>query len=138
LNWLLGPEDKWRCVATGALRNFITTSIVIRYYRSTARLRASYTGRIEDAKPQSVSPEEADVEDLVEAEQVGEPVVPEQVPVDILCHRGTGRSRRFRVLWADGDETIEPFENLVDLVDGEEIVNERLECYCKEYNLELY
>lgn len=50
----------------------------------------------------------------------------EEVVVCIEGHHGNGARRRYHVLWANGDTTEEMKENLVDIVNGEEIVNEEL------------
>jgi len=48
---------------------------------------------------------------------------------DIIGHKGKGNTRRYQVVWEDGDETWEPREQLVDEVGGEEVLNEALERY---------
>ena len=48
---------------------------------------------------------------------------------DILGHEGKGRGRKYRVLWATGEVTLEPRKSLVDSVNGEETPNEALQKY---------
>jgi len=130
----LGPNDKWRCISSGTLRQFVTTQVVIRYYSRTSRLRAFYTGQVDDVVSHS---EEAQSLLSEEPPIVSDSILsldaPEQVVDSIICHFGSSNARRYRVRWADGDETIEPLENLVDTVDDEEIVNIKLEEYRSKF-----
>lgn len=49
---------------------------------------------------------------------------------DVVDHTGSGRGRKYRVMWDDGDFTWEPRHTLVDvMVDGSEVVNEALKRY---------
>jgi hypothetical protein len=54
----------------------------------------------------------------------------ELVVKEILGHEGKGRGRKYKVLWEDGSESMEPRKQLVDKeVGGEEVVNEQLLAY---------
>ena len=106
-------------------------------------MRALYNGKIQNsaqlqgiidgiAKPKNplfTDPSQAQPQRL--APDSGDNSIPcaEQEVASILCHFGSAKARRYRVLWADGDETVERRENFVDLVDGEEVVNEKLQIY---------
>ena len=117
-----------------------TNRVVIRYYRKTSRLRALYDGTIHNtaqlegilnalgAKDPLQEPEPTLLSPTPVASELHIPC-PEYMVASILCHFGSRKARRYRVLWADGAETVEPRENLVDIVDGEEVVNEKLLIY---------
>jgi RNase H-like domain found in reverse transcriptase/Reverse transcriptase (RNA-dependent DNA polymerase)/Integrase zinc binding domain len=54
----------------------------------------------------------------------------EMIVKQILGHSGKGRGRKYRVLWEDGSESMEPRKQLVDKdPDGEETINAELEAY---------
>ena len=65
-------------------------------------------------------------------EQDGSSSNGEEEVAEVICHFGKGSRLRYRVLWARGDETIEPPENLIDIIDGEQIINEALQIYLQE------
>ena len=54
---------------------------------------------------------------------------PEWVVKDILAHRGKGRAREFQVIWQTGERTWEKRKELVDIINGEEIVVDALQRY---------
>jgi hypothetical protein len=142
----LGPDDKWRLLSSGTLRHFKTTEVCFRYYHRSTRLRAFYTGQIEDVARenrtaiqndpvQMPNVSSGDSRLLSGSNESSQPEVQlEAVVESILCHFGSGKSRRYRVLWAEGDETEEPESNLMDVVDGEEVLNEKLMLYCSTYD----
>ena len=53
----------------------------------------------------------------------------EYIVKEILAHRNKGRAREFHVLWDTGVSTWEKRSNLVDTINGEEIVNDALVKY---------
>jgi Integrase zinc binding domain/RNase H-like domain found in reverse transcriptase len=50
---------------------------------------------------------------------------------DIVGHKGSGRGRKYHVVWANGSTSLEPRKNLVDSVNGKETVVEALVQYWK-------
>ena len=116
-----------------------TNRVVIRYYRKTSRLRALYDGTIHNtAQLEGILDALGARDPLEEPEPTLVPPSPlapelpspsEYLVASILCHFGSRKARRYRVLWANGEETVEPRECLVDIIDGEEVVNEKLLLY---------
>lgn len=51
---------------------------------------------------------------------------PEWKVEDIVGHEGSGRRRKYHVVWASGETTLEPRKNLADVIDGHEVVGEQL------------
>jgi hypothetical protein len=57
----------------------------------------------------------------------------EWVVAAINGHHGRGARRRYHVLWVGGATTEEPMQNLIDVENGEEVINEELLKYWKVY-----
>jgi hypothetical protein len=58
---------------------------------------------------------------------------PEEVVSFIEGHTGDGHSRKYMVVWASGDKTLESRANLVDNTEGDEVITEQLLKYWEQH-----